>query len=225
VTKEEQKTETQTKADIRKVQFSGIEKIGIPYNYHPITANYESYVKVPISRPPYTSKQKNEFAFETNRALQTRLLAELIKEEGPIHIDYAFQRISKAWGLKRAGIKVNTAAKEALDTLIKDKRVVIKGKFLWPPEKAEVPIRIPAAGIPESTRPPEWIPPEEIENAMKTITQYAVGISPETLINETAKVFGFERAGEKLKQHFMESFKKMLRERKLVLTNDIVTTS
>jgi len=191
LTKEDQKAQTQTKADIRKVQFSGIEKIGIPYVYHPINANYEPYVKVPISRPPYTSKQKNEFHLETNRALQTRLLSELVKEEGPIHIDYAFQRLAKAWGLKRAGVKVNTAAKVALDTLIKDKRVVLKGKFLWPPDKMEIPIRTPAVGIPESTRPPEYIPPEEIENAMKTITQYAVGISPESLINETAKVFGW----------------------------------
>ncbi len=101
----------------------------------------------------------------------------------------------------------------------------MKGKFLWSPSPIEVPVRVPVPGVPESIRPPEYIPPEEIDNAMKLITQYAVEISPETLINETAKVFGFDRAGEKIKQHFTESFKRMLREKKLVFTNNVVTTS
>ena len=35
------------------------------------------------------SKQKNEFHFPENREIQTKLLAELVQNEGPVHFDYA----------------------------------------------------------------------------------------------------------------------------------------
>ena len=57
---------------------------------------------------------------------------------------------------------------------------------------------------------------------MKLITQYALSISAESLIVETAKVFGFSHAGEKTKERISEIYSKMLRERKLVNTKGTV---
>ena len=69
------------------------------------------------------------------------------------------------------------------------------------------------------------IPPEEIENAMKAIAQYALGISPESLIAETAKVFGFSHVGEKSRKRFFDIYKRMLWEKKLFCDNDLVTVA
>jgi hypothetical protein len=221
----QERKESQQKADVMQVQLAGLERIGIPYKVHVLKAAFTPYVKIPISRYPYSSIQKNEFHFQANRALQSRLLAELVKEEGPVHLDYAVQRLAAAWGLRRTGVKINNAVSESLDPLLKDHRIMMKGKFLWPTERVEVPVRIPVPGVPESFRPPEHIPPEEIENAMKQIAQYALGISPESLITETARVFGFTHAGEKIKEPIRETYQKMLREKKLIVTNDTVTAS
>jgi len=73
-------------------------------------------------------------------------------------------------------------------------------------------------------RKPEYIPPEEIENAMRLIAQYALGISVESLIVETARVFGFNHTGEKVRERFVEAYEELLRKRKLVCANDIVTS-
>ena len=213
------------KLEVRKIQFGGIEQIGVPYKMHPLTANYKPYIKVHISRHPYTQMQKNEFHFPENRSIQSRLLEELVKAEGPIHFDYAVQRLASAWGVKRISQKITSAVSEAMDLLIQKNKIVQKGMFLWPPGLIEVQVRVPVANIPESRRPPEQIPPEEIENAMKLITQYSLGISPDSLISETAKLFGFTHSGEKIKQVFTDIYKKMVREQKLVLTNNTVTTS
>ena len=78
-----------------------------------------------------------------------------------------------------------------------------------------MPVRTPVPSIPDSMRLPEHIPPEEIENAMKLIVQYALSISAESLIVETGRVFGFSHAGEKVRERIREIYKKMLRERKL----------
>lgn len=221
---ETKKEEAPRKETVVKVQFGGIEKIGIPYKVHPLKATYEKHIKVPITKYPYTQVQKNEFHFPANRAQQTRLLAELVKAEGPIHFDYAVDRLAKAWGLKRTSPKITQAVKEAMEPLIREHKITVRnGEFLWPVSLVDVPVRVPVANAPESKRLPEHIPPEEIENAMKQIAQYSLGIGAESLITETGKVFGFSHSGEKIKEIMTAVYQKLLRERKLINTNDIIT--
>jgi hypothetical protein len=209
--------------DVQKIQFAGIEKIGVPYKVHALKAEYTSSVKVPSAQG--WAVQPNQFHFQENRQLQARLLEELIQNEGPLHFDYAVKRLVSAWGLKRKNANIVHAVREALNLLVAKEKVVVKGNFLWPPELKEVQARVPVSGVPESKRKLEHIPPEEIENAMKTIAQYALGISAESLIFETAKVFGFNHTGEKSRKRFSDIYKRLLWEKKLVCDNDLVTVA
>ncbi|MCW4007003.1 MAG: DUF3320 domain-containing protein [Candidatus Bathyarchaeota archaeon] len=224
-TQDKTKPDTTRKVEVRKVQFAGIEKIGVPYKVHKLKATVKPYVKVTISKPPYSEKQKNEFHFTENRTQQRRLLAELVKAEGPVHFEYAVQRLASAWGLKRVSPKVTQAVQEALDLLVREKRVLVRDDFLWPVDMVEVDVRVPAVNAPESKRLPEHIPPEEIEKAMKMIAQYSLGIDAEALITETGKVFGFTHGGEKIKEVTQEVYEQMLREKKLVTENGVVTAT
>jgi hypothetical protein len=210
--------------DVQKVQFAGSEKIGVPYRVHALKAEFNSTVRVPSSQHGWVVRA-NEFHFQENRQLQSRLLEELVREEGPIHFDYAVKRLASAWGIKRKSPKIVQAVREALNLLLIDRKVIVKGSFLWPPELQDVPARVPVSGVPESKRKPEHIPPEEIESAMTLITQYALGISAESLIVETAKVFGFTRLGEKSRKRFSDIYKRLLWEKKLLCTNDVVTVA
>jgi len=210
--------------DVHKIQFAGIEKIGVPYKVHGLKAEYSPSVKVQSAKHGW-EVQPNEFHFPENRQLQARLLEELIQNEGPIHFDYAVKRLVSAWGLKRKNANMIHAVREALNLLIVNEKVIEKGNFLWPPELQDAPARVPVPGIPESKRKLEYIPPEEIENAMKTIAQYALGISAESLIAETAKVFGFNHTGGKSRKRFSDMYKRLLWEKKLVCDNDLVTVA
>ena len=209
--------------EVKQVQFGGTEKIGIPYRVHALKAVFNPYVRIPLSKYPYTTVQKNEFHFQENRIFQSRLLEELVREEGPIHFDYAVQRLASTWDVRRIGPKVVYAVKEALDMLIKDNRLTVKGDFLWPNDLTEASVRVPVPGVPESARLPEHIPPEEIETAMKLIVQHALSLSEESLVAETAKVFGFVHAGEKTRERIRDVYRKMVKDRKLILTEGSVT--
>jgi superfamily I DNA and/or RNA helicase len=208
--------------DVQRVQFAGAEKIGVPYRVHPLKARLSPSMVAPVSRYRWTNKA-NEFYFQENRQLQSHLLEELVNEEGPIHFDYAVQRLASAWGLKRTGPKVVLAVREALNLLLIDRKVTVKGRFLWPTDLQDAPVRVPVPGVPESKRIPEYIPPEEIENAMKLLAKYALGISAESLIVETARVFGFNRTGENIRDKIYDVYKRLLWERKLICTNGVVT--
>jgi len=210
------------KVEVQRVQFAGAEKIGVPYKVHPLKAKFSSSVMVPVSSYRWATKA-NEFYFEENRLLQSRLLEELVNAEGPIHFDYAVKRLSGAWGLKRNGPRVVLAVREALNLLLRNRRLVVKESFLWPLNLEEVPVRTPVADVPESKRIAEHIPLEEIEKAMKFIAKYAIGIDSESLIAETAKVFGFNRSGENMRERVYEAYRKLLSEKELVCANDVVT--
>ncbi len=213
------------KTDVQKNTFSGIEKIGVPYKVYPLKATYNPYIKVTTAKTTMDSKQRNEFHFPENRENQTKLLAELIQNEGPVHFDYAVERLAASWSIKQVTPKISHAVKEALNNLIREQKVVIKGSFLWPTGLKQTPIRVPMQGVPESKRKPSYIAPEEVESAMTMVAQYALGISEDSLITETAKVFGLNHSGDEAKVVFSEVLKRLVRERKLVYKDFGVVTA
>ncbi len=213
------------KTDVQKIEFAGIEKIGVPYKIYPLKASFNPYIKVAAANGSMDSKQKNEFHFPENRENQTKLLAELVQNEGPVHFDYAVERLAAAWGIKQVTPQITHAVKEALNNLLREQKVVLKGSFLWPPTLKETPIRVPVQGIPETKRKAEYIAPEEVESAMLLVTRYALGISQESLIWETAKVFGLNHSAESTEDVFSEILRRLVRDRKLVVKDDVVTAA
>ena len=208
------------KVDIHKVQFGAIEKIWTPYKVHKIGEAFNPTLEG-ISFLNEIRAKDNTLCLPENRSLQSRLLEELIQEEGPIHFDYAVRRLASVWKLQRKTPKIIQTVKEALNLLLVRRKVIVKGSFLWSPGLRDVEVRIPVPGILQSK--PEHIPPEEIETAMKTITHYALGISSESLIAETAKVFGFNRLGEKSKKRFADVYKRLFWKKELACNNGLVT--
>jgi very-short-patch-repair endonuclease len=218
------KMDSAPKTDAQKIQFAGTEKIGAPYKIQPLKAIYNPYIKIGTSNATYNSRQKNEFHFPENREIQTKLLCDLIQNEGPVHFDYAVERLASAWGAKQVTPQITHAVKEALNNLVREQKVVIKGSFLWPPELKETPIRVPVRGNPESKRRPEYIAPEEVESAMLLVARYALGIGEDSLIAETAKVFGLCNS-EDVKQTFAEVLERLVRDRKLIAKGDVITAA
>ncbi len=211
------------KTDVQKIQFSGVEKLAVPYKIYPLKATFNAYIKVSNANSTYNSRQKNEFHFPENRETQTRLLAELVQNEGPVHFDYAVERLAAAWGIKQVTPKITHAVKESLSNLLREQKVVIKGSFLWPPNLKETPIRVPTQGDPESKRNVAYIAPEEIEAAMTLTAQYALGISEDGLISEAVRVFGLNHGSEDAKAVFQEVLKRLERERKLAVKDGVVS--
>ncbi len=209
--------------DVQKNDFAGIEKIGIPYKVYPLKATFNPYIQATSAQNMVDTRVRNEFHFPENRENQNRLLAELIANEGPVHFDYAVERLAKAWGIRRVNPKIAHAVKESLNVLLRERKVELRGSFLWPTGLKETPVRVPIRGVPESKRKPQYIAPEEIESAMKVVAKYALGISEDSLISETARVFGLSHKGEGAKKVFAEALERLIRERELLCKDGVVS--
>jgi very-short-patch-repair endonuclease len=218
-----------SEVEVRKVEFKSAQ-IGVPYTVCKLKAKYDPYVYVRTNRYPYRSRRKNEFHMPWNRGEQCRLLTGLVEKEGPIHIDYAVQRLSDAWGVRRAGPRVTDTSKQVVRLCSGSRLISVKGEFLWPVSNGDfagaeqnVSVRVPVPGVPYSHRQIEHIPPEEIKNAMKLIVRYAMSLGLESLIVETARVFGFDRAGSQITSRLEEICKEMLTKDELSYGNDLIT--
>jgi very-short-patch-repair endonuclease len=225
ITSEESTNCISEKVEVKRIKFSGIEKIGIPYKIHPLKASFKPTVIIRTSKYPYSSIQKNAFHFDCNRDLQSKLLEELVNNEGPIHFDYAMRRLASVWNVKRLGPKIISTVREALDLLLDDEKIIVRKNFLWPKKPINIIVRIPILGIPITKRKPEYIPPEEIEKAIRLVIQYAIGISPESLIIETTKIFGFKSKNEKIKMKVFRVYEEMLSSEVIQCKNKMVTLS
>ena len=211
------------KVEVKTIKFSGIEKIGIPYKIHPLIASFKPTVTVRTLTYPYSSIRKNVFYFDCNRDLQSKLLEELVNNEGPIHFDYAVRRLALVWKVKRLNQRIISAAKEALDLLLDDKKIIVRDSFLWPKKPRDIIVRVPISDMPETKRLPAHISSEEIAEAIRLVVQYAIGISPESLIIETAKIFGFNPKTEKNRIKILKVYNEMLFSGVIFCKKNVVT--
>src|SRR5262249_375251 len=105
------KPQTPAVAAVRKVEVGAPASAGAKL---PGTTTY------PVARLRVEKKASKAdlHANAAKKELQ-RLVAQLAREEGPIHIDLAIKRLRQAWNLSRAGDRVRGAVDEAAAECVK----------------------------------------------------------------------------------------------------------
>jgi very-short-patch-repair endonuclease/DNA polymerase III delta prime subunit len=140
-------------------------------------------------------------------------LAEIVKKvvvcEAPIHSDEIIVRIRSAWGLGRAGRRIQDAVMGALDMLIRRKELTRAGSFISNNE-TEVKVRDRRGVESSSLRKPERIAPEEYMMAINELLKANHGVSESELAVGVARLFGFKSTSGVLRSYVNSHAKKML---------------
>jgi hypothetical protein len=134
------------------------------------------------------------------------------------------RRLLDAWGKASAGARIRNAVQEAISLNERSRLLMCKGDFLWPypPDSRRTVIRSPDASDPDSVREIKYIPSEEIHNAMLLIVRHTIGISLESLISETARLFGFSRVGAQIRDRLMAESKFLQRRKTIEISGGVV---
>ena len=114
----------------------------------------------------------------------------LVNEQFPLHYDLMCQRLASLYGREKATSVVRDNVNYGLRKL--GGKVVRKGDFIFPAKCGEITVRVP------NTRKIDHISVDELAQAMLTIATQCVGTNRESLCVETARVFGFNRTGQKI---------------------------
>jgi hypothetical protein len=150
------------------------------------------------------------------------LLPKLVRVEGPIHLEYAFKRLNKALNLRPAPPSFHKTYWATVEDLTKKGRFERRGAFLWSNGATAVKVRVPINGPEAEVRPIEYVSAEEIETAMLHILSHSMGLSRESLIQETANLFS-ARQTPKTNRILETELDKMLERKKITRVGETLS--
>lgn len=129
-------------------------------------------------------------------------LEEVVRVESPVHFEEVARRMVEAAGVARVGPRIREHLKLAAKFAEGSKRVQVKGDFLWYSSMPALQIRN-RSSFQNASRKIKYIAPEEISLAVQKIVRHSVAISPEAVVPFVAKMFGFSRVTEEMKNDLL----------------------
>jgi hypothetical protein len=167
--------------------------------------------------------QGGEFHDRAARQEQCRLVCQLVRAEGPIHMDLVVDRLRRSWGLARAGERVRQTVEEAVALCEERGHVHRRGGFLWPTAEAVTAVRVADPEAAETCRDISYIAPEELQSALQLLLAQGVALGEEDLLAQTARVLGFGRLGDLIRQRLADNLATLRRQGRCLKRGESIT--
>lgn len=144
----------------------------------------------------YTVYQGREFnsEFVYQPAFLSKLIYDILCVESPIHKDELIRRVLGLSGLSRAGSRIQNVFDVAISHNLRRGLISEKDNFLYLRGR-EIKLRS-RSDLPAVSKRFEYIPPEEIAMAIKTVIKSSFGMQQHEIPLSVAKVFGFSRTSD-----------------------------
>jgi very-short-patch-repair endonuclease/DNA polymerase III delta prime subunit len=155
------------------------------------------------------AKSQSNFNLDFGPQIISEQMRRIINSEGPIVESLLFKRVIKEWGFSRIG----SAMAVVLDRSVPLSRALTKqfGERVYWPEGVDYrsyrDFRTPG-NTDDARRSVKELPLEEIANAMKSLQERFRALPDETLLAESAKIFGFGRLTATVREHLEQALKK-----------------
>ena len=127
-----------------------------------------------------------------------RRIRYVMDSEAPIHKELLYRRLAVIFGRQKATAPVVRTIDDCIASRLNNE-LILDGDFwyLRNQDRSKIVARVPMRE--DDKRALDQICPEEIQDAMKAILKLAYGLTLEDLIAETARQFGFQRTGPKMR--------------------------
>lgn len=155
-------------------------------------------------------------------ALLSGMVESVVREEGPVHTDVVVNRIRDAWGMGRAGGRIRAAVEDAIALVVRSKRVRRSGEFLF---AADAPIVARDRSNAADVRKPDWVAPEEIEEAIVQIVRRNLGVKPSELATAVTKLLGFTSTTQAWRDLTMAQVAKAQRRGRIAIQDEMLVIS
>jgi len=133
-------------------------------------------------------------------------ISDVVKIEGPIHFDEMARRMVEAAGVSKVGSRIKYTLTEACRIAEQSNIIKMRGDFLWHPEM-ETPVIRDRSLLNGTSRRIQFIAPEEIKKAIQKVVTESIAIVDEAAAGLVAKLFGFTRVTEEMKQLLLVAIK------------------
>jgi very-short-patch-repair endonuclease len=134
----------------------------------------------------------------TNGENRRRRVLDLVKAEGPVHIGRVPEYLTKCAGLQRAGKNIQKIADSAIKALVTSGQIIQMSSTFLALSRDDIPARVPKPG--DIVRSAELVSHEEIAAIILCRLRSAVGMRQDEVITETARLMGYDRTGEQVRE-------------------------
>ncbi|WP_043364531.1 DUF3320 domain-containing protein [Belnapia sp. F-4-1] len=155
----------------------------------PIPLYQEAAPQVPLEREMH----------EVPSGQMAELVGQVVAVEGPVHIDEVVVRLRTAWGLQRAGGRIQAAVERGASVGVQRGKIVRDGEFLSIPDQP-VAVRDRASVTSASLRKIEMLPQKEMEAAVLHVVRTGLGASTDEVAAAVPRLLGFKSVSAQLRQ-------------------------
>ncbi len=170
-------------------------------------------------------------------------VAKIVEVEGPVHIEEVGRRLSRLWGYKRAGSRIQARVAEAVGTRRQgeageqawathrsqgrvteaveplDGRIrwsaPAAARFLEPSEDREVMVRDRSQVESATLRKVAMLPPTEVRAAILHAVERNIGITPTDCAREVARAMGFKTTSADMRRFVANEAEQLVRDGRL----------
>lgn len=185
--------------------------------------------QIPVYKYYVPPKRKpSEWLYEAKRSSRHRKglfedILSIVNLESPIHFQVLCSRVREIYDLQKAGTRIQEIIEGILESSDHRKFFHRRGDFIWKSGDHKVKPRAPQPG--EKPRPIEWIAIEELASATEWLLKVEFGMPRDSLIRETARIMGYERAGINVQDRINEAIDFLLREKKVSISGSQIKPS
>ena len=203
------------KQDARNAPVEELQTSSAPANPY----GFRTYDSFPARQ--IASRESFYYLAESRSGLK-RLANEIqviVKMESPVHSSAIARKLAAVYGIERVGSNVRLTAERATKVGVSERMFQLKGEFLW--SNDGVAPRVPGPG--DDPRPIEEVSSEEIGAALEIIVEREIGISRDSLVRTTARVFGYDRSGSKVEERISEAIDRLFSNGRFSLYGEQIT--
>jgi very-short-patch-repair endonuclease len=177
----------------------------------------DDYVQASVVRPPHITGELHE----APRGILTSLAETVVALEGPVHLDEIISRIRDAWGVRRAGHRIQESVEQALAVSVRQGRLARDGDFLSLPGKLPV-VRDRSNAPSPGLRRPEALPPSELKVALVDVVVRNFGATEEQLVLAVSRAIGFKSTSSQLRGVILGALQAAIEEGQLSPQADLI---
>jgi very-short-patch-repair endonuclease len=183
--------------DIVTIEREGFSEVGLSAS--DAVPGSTLYEEIELSKPRHLVCELHD----APRGALSALAEEVVRIEGPVHVCEVVNRIRDAWGLKRAGGRIQEAVEFAVSVSVREGRVQEDGDFLTIPGKTPN-VRDRSAVRSTSLRKPDALPPAELEIAILEVVRSNYGATDDQVVTSAARAVGFKSTSGQLRELLAE---------------------
>jgi very-short-patch-repair endonuclease len=158
---------------------------------------------------------------ETPVGLLADLAEKVVAVEGPVHTDEVVLRLRAAWGLQRAGARIQAAVERAVSIAVQAGRLVLEDRFLSV-AGAAVRVRDRSGVLSTTLRKPEMLPPQEIRAAILETVTTNLGAGADEIVQAVSRRLGFKATSSQLREVVQSQIDQLIQQAVLTSQGDLL---